>query len=322
MKTRSGVQADALLPLADKFAALGLQVFQRGWLSANNILLCGQGPSALVDSGYHSHAGQTCALVCAALGTSSLDLLLNTHLHSDHCGGNARLQAFYPHLRTLIPPGLAPAVRSWDEDALTYAPTGQECERFRFEGLLTPGDRVRLGPSEWEVHGAKGHDPHAVILFQPEERVLLSADALWENGFGVVFPELEGESAFDEVGQTLDIIEQLAPAIVVPGHGAVFIDGEGALSRARRRLAQFRSSPERHLRHAQKVLLKFRLLAWQRISAETLFKWACATPYLAGHMPDQGQATPADRQWLDALINELQQSGALVRDGLDIVDHG
>ena len=36
-----------------------------------------------------------------------LDLLLNTHLHSDHCGGNAALQARHPGVRTLIPPGQA-----------------------------------------------------------------------------------------------------------------------------------------------------------------------------------------------------------------------
>jgi hypothetical protein len=33
--------------------------------------------------------------------------------------------------------------------------------------------------------------------------VLISADALWENGFGVVFPELEGDDAFAIVAATL-----------------------------------------------------------------------------------------------------------------------
>ena len=33
------------------------------------------------------------ALVQAALGGQALELLLNTHLHCDHCGGNAALQA-------------------------------------------------------------------------------------------------------------------------------------------------------------------------------------------------------------------------------------
>lgn len=299
---------------------LGIEVFQRGWLSANNILLRGDGPTALVDSGYHSHSEQTCALVAHALGSDSLQLLLNTHLHSDHCGGNARLQSRFKNLQTLIPPGLSEAVRSWDEEALTYAATGQECQRFRFDALLWPGSCLRLGSLDWQVHGAKGHDPHAVILFQADHGVLMSADALWENGFGVVFPELEGESAFDEVEETLNVIEALSPKLVIPGHGQVFSDVGNALNRARSRLKQFRASPQRHLRHAHKVLIKFRLLDWQRIHVDALFSWACSTPYLAMHMPHQGHGTDADRQWLESLLQELERSGALSRDGSALVD--
>jgi hypothetical protein len=44
----------------------------------------------------------------------------------------------------------------------------------------------------------------------PPVAVLVSADALWERGFGVVFPELDGVDAFDEVSATLDLIAALA----------------------------------------------------------------------------------------------------------------
>uniref|UniRef100_UPI00356178EE MBL fold metallo-hydrolase n=1 Tax=Hydrogenophaga sp. TaxID=1904254 RepID=UPI00356178EE len=88
----------------------GVTVLERGWLSANNVLVRGDGPTALIDSGYCTHAEQTLALVAQALGGAALDLLLNTHLHSDHCGGNAALQQAYPGVATHIPPGLAQAV--------------------------------------------------------------------------------------------------------------------------------------------------------------------------------------------------------------------
>ena len=35
----------------------------------------------------------------------------------------------------------------------------------------------------------------ALIYHCAEKRILISGDALWENGFGVVFPELDGEQA-------------------------------------------------------------------------------------------------------------------------------
>jgi len=168
----------------------GVQVFERGWLSANNILLCDAHEAVLVDSGYVTHSAQTLALLTGALGSRPLDRLLNTHLHSDHCGGNAALQAHYPALQTWIPPGLSEAVRHWQREAMSHDATGQSCPPFRFDQLLQPGQTLRLGPLDWEVHAAPGHDPDSVLLFAPAARLMISADALWEHGFGVVFPEL------------------------------------------------------------------------------------------------------------------------------------
>ncbi len=295
------------MTIAQSLISAGLTVFERGWLSSNNVLVTGNGPSALIDSGYCSHSQQTLALVQHALKGRPLDLLLNTHLHSDHCGGNAILQSEYPSLQTRVPPGLAQAVSDWDTVALTYTPTGQECPRFQHHGLLVPGDSLQLGTLIWNIHGAKGHDPHAIILHQEATGILISADALWQNGFGVVFPELEGVEAFDEVEETLDVIEALAPKTVIPGHGPVFQDVEAALKRARSRLVRFRDFPETHLRHAVKVLIKFRLLDWQRVQRSALTEWALTTPYVQKSIPPEIPIS----DWLDQLLKELERSSAL-----------
>jgi glyoxylase-like metal-dependent hydrolase (beta-lactamase superfamily II) len=298
----------------------GVTVFERGWLSANNILFEDADATALIDSGYSAHAAQTVGLVHGTLGARPLDRLLNTHLHSDHCGGNAALQTAYPYLQTCIPPGQAAAVRQWDPVALTYEPTGQVCPRFAIDGVLSPGDEVRLAGMPWEVHAAPGHDPHSVIFFQPAGGILISADALWENGFGVVFPELEGTAAFDEVGATLDLIERLSPRLVVPGHGRVMAGHTlvtEALARARARLSNFIASPARHAQHAAKVLIKFKLLEWQRIPLSELTVWAGSTSYLslvrARYFPGRSAG-----DWVAELVGELVRSHAATLSG-DIV---
>ncbi|HWP10244.1 MAG TPA: MBL fold metallo-hydrolase [Ramlibacter sp.] len=292
----------------------GLTVFERGWLSSNGVLLRGADRSALVDSGYCTHADQTVALVRQALGGRPLDLLLNTHLHSDHCGGNAALQSAYEAVETRIPPGLAAQVRDWDPVALTYVPTGQQCPRFRIEGLLEPRTEVALGDRQWQVHAAAGHDPHSVILFEPQSRTLISADALWENGFGVVFQELEGEHAFDEVAKTLDLIESLRPLLVVPGHGKVFTQVAQSLDNARRRLDSFVRDPARHASHAAKVLLKFKLLELQRLRVAEFAQWAAATPYFA--LVHERWFSNVDlAAWIEQLAADLVRSGAAVRSG-------
>jgi glyoxylase-like metal-dependent hydrolase (beta-lactamase superfamily II) len=291
----------------------GVTVHERGWLSANLTVVVGAASTAVVDTGYVTHADQTLALVRSALGERPLDVIVNTHLHSDHCGGNAHLQTAHPRARTFIPPGLAAYVRNWDPVALSYEPTGQNCPPFRIEGTLHAGAEILLGELAWQVHAAPGHDPHSVVLFEPRSRTLLSADALWENGFGVVFPELEGQDAFDEVAATLDLIAALAPAVVVPGHGGVFTDVDGALSRARSRLEAYRANPARHAVHAAKVLLKFKLLEVQRLPWSDFVAWAEGTSYfrlVQEHwFPDKSV-----QSWVSQLYGELAESGAAGRE--------
>ena len=297
----------------------GVSVFERGWLSSNNILVQGAHSSALIDSGYCTHAEQTLALLDSALQGRPLDVLINTHLHSDHCGGNAALQARYPALNTHIPPGHAEYVRLWDAHALSYTPTGQSCPRFGFDAVLQPGTDMRLGDLVWQVHAAPGHDPHSVILFEPQSRTLVSADALWEQGFGVVFPELDGQQAFAEVGDTLDLIEHLKPAVVIPGHGSPFTEVAQALMVARRRLDGFVNHPTKHRHYAAKVLLKFKLLEAQAMERQALQAWALGTSYFASLLPPSGDASQGP-QAVDSLVQDLVRSGAAIVQGTRILN--
>lgn len=299
----------------------GVTVFERGWLSSNNVLICGQAGCALVDSGYSTHSAQTLALLASALDGRALDLLLNTHLHSDHCGGNAALQQVHPHLHTRIPPGHAAFVQDWNPDALTYTPTGQTCPPFRFDSVLQPGTDIQLGDTLWQVHAAPGHDPHSVILFEPASRLLISADALWERGFGVIFPELEGLDAFDAVADTLDLIEALAPAVVIPGHGRVFTDAAGSIAFARARLRGFQADPTKHIQHAAKVLLKFKLLETQSQTLASFIDWARGTSYF--NLIHQTHFAQTDfSQWANGLILDLVRVGAARREGLMVHNAG
>jgi glyoxylase-like metal-dependent hydrolase (beta-lactamase superfamily II) len=246
-----------------------------------------------------------------------LDLLVNTHIHSDHCGGNAALQQAHG-CRTLIPEADARAVRDWDEAALTYVATGQQCPRFGFDGTIAAGDSLLLGDLEWQVLGASGHDPHSVILYCPAERLLISADALWENGFGVIFPELEGESGFAEARATLEQIAGLDVRLVIPGHGAPFAGIAGALERAFRRLDYLAADPARNAQNGIKVLVKFRLLERRRVALAELRQWMREVPLLAASNRNHLQMDPdALADWTAA---QLVKAGAAALDDGMLVD--
>jgi glyoxylase-like metal-dependent hydrolase (beta-lactamase superfamily II) len=270
----------------------------------------------LVDSAHVVHAAQTLALVRHALQGQALREVVNTHLHSDHCGGNATLQRSFG-CPVRIPPGGYEAVLAWDENRLSYRATGQRCERFVPSGRLEPGQALQAGSRRWQVLAAPGHDPDSVVLFDDQHGVLISADALWENGFGVVFPELDGEQAFDDVARVLDLIEGLGAHVVVPGHGAVFTDVPDALARARRRLAAFRAAPERHTWHAVKVLVKYHLMEEGQIGLTELLQWFEDAPLVQRVWHRQGQPDGSVQAFGRRAVADLAASGALVlRDGV------
>ena len=260
----------------------GIDIFERGWLSANNIFLFGHDDVALVDTGYCAHQQMTVDLVANALkqhGLKTLNKVVNTHLHSDHCGGNAALLNEFD-CEIWIPEAEAIAVEDWDVNLLSFQQLGQECPRFRYHALLMPGEEITLGPYRWQILAAPGHDNHSIMLYQEQHQILISADALWEEGFGVVFPELWGEGGFEEVAQTLELIEGLSVALVIPGHGKPFTDVKKSIETAKSRLDYLSSDTDRNARHGAKVLLKYKLLEWRNQDLAKVNQWISGTPAL------------------------------------------
>lgn len=249
----------------------GLHVMERGWLSSNNILLVDAQQSVLIDSGYIAHAPQTLSLLQNLLPHRGLDRLINTHLHSDHCGGNALLQATYG-CQTLVPAAELAAVQSWDQARLSFADTGQRCEQFSADLAYQAGDSMQMAGLSWQVLAAPGHDPHSLIFYAPAEGLLISADALWGNGFGAIFGELQGTGGFAEQAAVLQLISELDVRLVIPGHGAPFTDVAAALTRARDKLAYLATEPKRNTRQIIRVLIAFLLLDERAISETALLQ--------------------------------------------------
>ncbi|MBP7132896.1 MAG: MBL fold metallo-hydrolase [Aquabacterium sp.] len=285
-----------------------LRVLERGWLSSNNLLFLDDEGATVVDTGYVTDGAETVRLIDEALAGRTLRRIVNTHLHSDHAGGNALLQARHG-CEIWIPPGEQEAVATWDEDRLSYRATSQQCPRFRHDHVFQPYDTLRLGGEDWTVLPAAGHDHAMVMLWCERLGVLASADALWEQGFGVIFPELTGASGFAEQGVTLDLIADLDPRWVVPGHGAPFHEVGAALTAARSRLQWLQDDPRRHTDHALKVLLAFKLLEARQMSQGEL---TALVQTLLDTLPGLRQQADDDAQALTArLIAQLTRTGAV-----------
>ena len=293
----------------------GLFFFERGWLSSNSILLDDSKTAVLFDSGYVTHSNLLLSLLSNHLQFRPLTHLVNTHLHSDHCGGNNAVQSQFSSVQTFIPFGLFDQVRQWDTNLLSYEDTGQQCPRFNADLPLRPGEVYFWSGFEWEVHAAPGHDHDALLFFNPEHRILISADALWGNGFGIVFPEIWGGRGFYEVGATLKVIEELNPLIVLPGHGPIIHDVTETLARAYSKLNYFVQSPILHASHAAKVLLKFKLLELQSVALFDFKEWFENTPLLVRIHQSFFKEKPY-QEWCYGLLEDLtNKNAATISDG-------
>jgi glyoxylase-like metal-dependent hydrolase (beta-lactamase superfamily II) len=300
----------------------GMQVFERGWLSSNNILFADEGGATLIDSGYASHAEQTYALVMHAVARHAVPKLrriINSHLHSDHCGGNALL-ARRTKCEVIVPEGNSYGVHHWDQRFLSFEMTGQRCDRFDFTDTVAAGDVLTLGGAEWEALAAPGHDVDSLMFHCKAERMLISGDALWEDGCGAMFPTANPktlEEDFAAAFETFDLVDSLDVRVVIPGHGKPFVGVGAALERARSRLRRLSADPARNGRHVAKVLLKFRLLDERRLPVETVRKMFRETPAIRHANRDVGTTPTA---FADRTIEDLVRVGVARRDGDWLLD--
>ena len=219
-----------------------ISFIERDWLSANHVMFRDNDRATLIDSGYGKFNGVTLGKVAAVLDewdNTSLDRIVNTHIHSDHIGGNAELQRAYPGCSIAVPADEQPALVNWDspEQMLSYA--DQECERFAWDDVIESGQQVQLGGEAWQAIATPGHDMGSLVFYSPKLRILISADALWENGFGFVPPQAIDTKPLVAQRATFKRLAELDVALVIPGHGPMFTDFSGALARANAKLEAF-----------------------------------------------------------------------------------
>ena len=288
-----------------------MQVLERGWLSANNILFFDGNQATLVDSGYVAHARQTVELVQHSLAGRQLSRLINTHSHSDHIGGNAALKAAFD-CEIIVPAGLHAVIADWDEDALLLSPLGQQSARFQHDSLIGAGNELEMGGLNWQALAVPGHDMEALAYYNPDKRILISGDALWENGFGVIFPELLGEAdGLASTRETLEMLARLDLEIIIPGHGSPFVAVDAVFERAFRRLNSFQTNIEQLAWHAIKVIVSFAMMEKRRLPIADFPAFILNLPFAVDvntrylNLPDSKMIERVERELL--LVNALRR---------------
>jgi glyoxylase-like metal-dependent hydrolase (beta-lactamase superfamily II) len=236
---------------------------RRPFPDANLLLLRGRRP-ALVDSGFVGHADETAAWVRAH--TDDLGMVVNTHWHSDHVGGNALLQAAGAAIAASTPD--ADAVARRDPGCCQAEYLDQPVSPYTVDEPLDDGQVLRLGDADWEVLRTPGHTPGHLALWQPEERLLVAGDALSDYDVGWVNLALDGPDAASTALASLHRMAGLAPRVLLPAHGPIPADPDAAFASALRRAQRLVDDPAGAMWYGARRIFAFALMIRDGIPAD------------------------------------------------------
>ena len=280
----------------------------RPFPDANLLLLHGRDP-ALVDSGFVGHAEQTTAWARAQTG--HVALVVNTHWHCDHVGGNALLQATGAGIAASAPDAQAVARR--DPGCCLAEYLDQPVSPYTVDLPLHDEQTLRLGDAEWQVVHSPGHTPGHLALWQPEERLLAVGDALSAYDVGWVNLALDGPEAAATALSSLQRLSDLAPRVILPAHGPIPADPVATFAAALRRAERLVDDPNGAVWYGARRVFAFALIIRDGIPADE------AEPYLHARtwLTDAARLLGTTPETLAAeLIETMLRSGAIVlRDG-------
>lgn len=91
---------------------------------------------------------------------------------------------------------------------------------------LDGGETFTVGDRTWEIVYTPGHATSQICVWSPSDRLLVSGDHLLPT----ITPHIDferwgGEDPLGEFLASLRTVEMLDPALVLPGHGAPFVEG-------------------------------------------------------------------------------------------------
>ncbi|MFJ2441710.1 MULTISPECIES: MBL fold metallo-hydrolase [unclassified Streptomyces] len=280
----------------------------RPFPDANLLLLPGRRP-ALVDSGFTGHAAETAAWAHAHAGR--IALVVNTHWHSDHVGGNALLRARGAGIAASAPD--ADAVARRDPGCCGAEYLDQPVAPYTVDEPLHDGQVLRLGDADWQVVSTPGHTPGHLSLWQPEERLLAVGDALSDYDVGWVNLALDGPGAAATALASLHRLAALGPRVLLPAHGPVPADPAAAFATALRRARRLVDDPAGAVWYGARRIFAFALMIRGGVAA------AEAEPYLHARawLTDSARLLGRTPEALAAeLVDSMLRSGAVVlRDG-------
>jgi glyoxylase-like metal-dependent hydrolase (beta-lactamase superfamily II) len=249
---------------------------ERGFLNGNHFVYRSTAP-ILIDTGYISGFDETeKSITELGVKLSDISLIISTHTHCDHIGGNNLIQQKSGCDIALHKVGKY-FIDSRDDWSTWWRYYNQEAAFFNCTRSLEDGEIITLGPHKFKVIYTPGHASDGIVLYNQQEKILISSDTLWQTDMAVMTLRVEGSRALFHMQESLQKIENLEVQTVYPGHGQPFHDMKKALLKSQKRIEYFFQHPEAIGADLLKKIIVYTLMMKKVMKAETLFGYLMGT---------------------------------------------
>ncbi len=158
------------------------------------------------------------------LGDRAVDIIINTHAHIDHVGGNDFFRESEVYCHELESEEMKSG-RFYGTLQFVGSGSPRKVDHF-----IKEGDKIDLGEIKLEVVLTPGHSPGSICLYEKNKKSLFSGDTLFPDG-NVGRTDLIGGSMSDLVS-SLKKLKSLDFETLYPGHMRVVDNAGDHLDRA------------------------------------------------------------------------------------------
>jgi len=243
---------------------------KRGYLNANHFVYRSKAP-ILIDTGYISDFNETEKLLSKlGVNLSDVSLIINTHTHCDHIGGNRIIQKMSGCDIALHKVGKY-FIDTLDDWSTWWKYFNQEADFFNCTQSLEDGDIIFIGPNKFKVIYTPGHASDGIVLYNRQEKILISSDTLWETDVAAMTLRIEGSRALFHMQESLQKIESLEVKRIYPGHGKPFNDLKRAILKSKEKIKRYLLDRDLIGNDLIKKIIVYTLLMKKSVKEDDLF---------------------------------------------------
>jgi len=192
---------------------------EQGMLDCNTYIITGN-PGIIVDPGNPDFlAARVDAMRQDGIDPKDIGIIVNTHLHMDHCGANDAFKELSGAKTALHPLQKKNYQLVVVDGARVF---GMEPVGFT-EDYILDDKSLNIEGLEIEMIEAPGHSPDCVCFHLRQEKVLICGDVLFEMNTGRV--DLPGGNG-DELKKSIEALSQLDIEYLLPGHMGIVAGAE------------------------------------------------------------------------------------------------